>query len=189
MRRDRFDDDRGTRVPGKKTFAALSATAALMLAAPASAGVANDYQGRAEKDKTTFVGFDVAKKNGVKRVSKVTGILHYHCSASGTDPTFGVRSQGSLKVKDNRFGGTLKIPIQQRGGLPTSAKVVINGKLGRKGKASGVIEGIVVFADTGRRGIEAPPEGRCYTGGLSYRLKRGAEVNPPPFRPGTRSLG
>ena len=176
-------------MPGKKTFAALSAGAALMLAAPASAGIANDYQGRAEKDKSTFVGFDVARKNGVKRVSEVTGILHYHCSASGTDPTFGVRSQGSLKVKGNRFGGTLKIPIKQRGGLPTSAKFIIHGKLGKKGKASGVIESIVIFPDSQRRGIEGPPEGRCYTGGLSYRVKKGAEVSPPPFRPGTRSLG
>lgn len=152
-----------------------AAVSIVALAAPAMAGEPNnDYQGRAEHDTGTYVGFDVVKQNGKSKVTNVVGVLSYHCSNGGH--VFGAESQGSLKIDDKkRFDGNLNIPTNVRGGA-LSAHYELSGKLTKDGKAKGIIQGIVVFPS---RGPGSTPTGRCYTGGLRYTLKKGADVPLP----------
>lgn len=160
----------------RRVFAAVTSAAALAMAASAGAGVPdNDYQGRAEHDRGTFVGFDLTKKHGKTKVSHLVAALPYHCL--GDNPTFFSEADGSLRVgSDKHFKGTLQVPIKKRGVDATSAHIEISGKLGKRGKATGVIEGVVVFTNVERGG---PPTGRCYTGGLTYSVKKGATVSFP----------
>jgi hypothetical protein len=157
--------------------AAISLTAS---AASAIAGSINDYEGRAEHDRGTYVGFDLVKQDGKTKVTHLNGVLPYHCQ--GSSETFGTNSRGSLKVTNKRFEGTLNIPIKARGSAAQSAHYELSGKLLAGGKAKGTIQGVVVFIDTGAR--RAASSERCYTGGLRYSLKKGADIPIPLSRTG-----
>ncbi|CAN5583766.1 hypothetical protein BH10ACT11_BH10ACT11_17180 [soil metagenome] len=158
----------------RRLIAALTAGAVLALTASASAGGPdNDYQGRAEHDRGTYVGFDLTKKNGKTKISHVVAVLPYHCPGEG--PTFATGTGGSLRVDSHKhFKGTLKVPLNMRGVDPKSAHIELSGKLGKHGKATGIIQGVVVFVDQARG-----TGGRCYTGGLTYSVKKGANVSFP----------
>lgn len=167
------------------------------LAAPASAGIAlpafpeNEFEGLAERDPYTYVGFDVAKKRDEKKVAKVTAHLAYACDSGETGRALD-RVNGKLSIdEDGEFAGTLRgttdpttMRSTLRGGNPRNVKYRLKGKLKSKKKAKGTIDAQLRFTPgppVSVRG-EAEPV-RCYTGALDWKAKRGAEVEPPPSTP------
>jgi hypothetical protein len=169
----------------RKTTArrALGATILLVggiLATSATAGLPdNQYEGRAEGDSTTYVGFDVVKRNGQRKVKAVSALLHYDCQSGNGGSAF-IRTQGRIKVNDEgRFRGTVRsdeLPTRQaaRGGA-TGTSYLFKGRLRSEGRAKGRIDANLVFPDDPPRGS---PGQRCYSGELDWRAQRGAEVLP-----------
>ena len=139
----------------------------------------NKYEGRAEGDNTTYVGFNVKKKNGERRVKAVSAFLRYNCQGGGGGSAF-ARAQGRIKVDDEgRFEGTVRTDdVPARGSLarggPTGTTYVFKGRLKQGGRAKGRIDANIVFAG----GVRGEPSERCYTGELDWRARRGAEVAP-----------
>jgi hypothetical protein len=157
-----------------------AAAGGLALAVPAQAGFGpanldNEYEGRAERDPFTYVGLDA--RNG--KVAKVTALLHYFCD-DGEQGHARARVEGKLPVKDGgRFAGTLRATrrFTPRGGTtPGHIKYRIRGKLRQRGLASGEIDAEIRFVPPEMRG--AGERVRCYSGGLDWIARRGADVEP-----------
>jgi hypothetical protein len=154
------------------------------LAIPAQAGMEkfeNEFEGVAERDPYTYVGFDVVKKQGEKKVAKVTARLSYACD-DGDGGRADDRVDGKLDVgPDGKFAGTLRgTTIPTRGGA-RDVKYRFKGKFTSKRKAKGTINATLRFTPVSspRGDVERV---RCYTGILDWKAKRGAEVEPPgPF--------
>jgi hypothetical protein len=154
------------------------------LAASAIAGPGlpdNQYEGRAEGDSSTYVGFDVVKNDGQRKVKAVSAFLTYQCQGGGGGEAF-IRARGRIKVnEDGRFRGTVRsdeVPtrgaLARRGAEETT--YLFKGRLKQGGKARGRIDANITFSGPPiRRGT---PGQRCYTGELDWRAKRGAEVEP-----------
>ena len=164
---------------------------ALAIAGTAIAGfgpaeLSNDFEGRVEGDRTTYFGFDVVKKRGVKKVAKVTALLRYSCD-DGDNGYASARVKGKLPVENDRFAGTLRRTadfvsreVAVRGGNPGRITYRMRGKFTSKRKAKGKIDAEIRFRPTKMRGAEVV---RCYSGGLDWKAKRGANVEPvPPLR-------
>lgn len=168
---------RGGRYGGWTLAAALLAVAT---AIPASAGMfdyTNDYEGLVERDPGTYLGFDIVKRNGAKKVARVTARLAYTCD-NGDGGRVTARARGKLPVEGSRFAGKLSVPPDQiparaRGG-ETSMTYAIAGELRRRGRARGTIDAEFRFAGV-PRGSGAT---RCYSGKVDWRARRGADVEP-----------
>jgi hypothetical protein len=172
----------------RRAIAGLAVICAVVITAPAEAGLEklfeNDYEGRAERDQDTYVGFDVVKRGDAKKVAKVTAKLAYSCT-NGSGGRATARARGKLEIGDGEFAGKLRVPQDQ---IPTRATArgtsqsmtyAVAGKLLRRGKARGTIDAEIRFAATARGdGIT-----RCYSGKVDWRAKRGAEVVPQPLGP------
>ena len=171
----------------------------LALPAMAVAGVfapSNEFQGRVEGDPNTYFGFDLGKSNGKQRVKHVTGVLPMSCY-NGDQGMLPVRVHGPFKV--NGIAGLLVglsgETAARTKALATAARerthrhrprifagdgdvdtpigqgeAFLFGFLNRHGKAFGYIQ-VYLQTDT---------FGRCYSGGLNWKVKRGATVAPPP---------
>jgi hypothetical protein len=152
------------------------------LAASAIAGPGfpdNQYEGRAEGDSGTYVGFDVVNNNGNRKVRAVSAFLTYRCQGGGGGEAF-VRAEGGIKVNDEgRFRGTVRtdeVPVRQalaRRGDLTEATYLFKGRLKSGGRARGRIDGNLFFS-----GMPRGESQRCYTGELDWAARRGAEVEP-----------
>jgi hypothetical protein len=168
----------------------------LALAVPASGGFGpaqldNDFEGRVERDRTTYFGFDVLKKRGKQKVAKVTALLRYSCDGGKAGPAR-ARVRGKLRVNDERFGGTLRRTadfgkargLVARGGSPGKIKYRVRGKFVSKRKAKGSIDAEIRFrAAPPTRGVKFI---RCYSGEVAWKAKRGADVEPVvPMRSGS----
>lgn len=162
----------------------LGVTSALLafaaLAASAGAGTSqfdNGYQGRVEKDPSTYFGFDVAKSGGQTKVKKVTAVISYHCqgSAGGGPTQFQGTGQGSLNVhKDKTFAGTMNVPFELRGGSGVpQITYKVKGKLQKHGKAKGTLDAEFLIPGEIRGGN---PPTNCYSGKLGWKVKKGAHV-------------
>jgi hypothetical protein len=163
--------------------------AALALALPASAGIEdifeNGYEGKVERDPATYLGFDVVKENGKKKVTKVTARLGYNCTSGGSG--YGsARAAGRLKVKGGSFAGKVRVPSEDipvraagaRRGSELAMTYDIRGDLLRGGRARGRIDAEIRFGAA--RGDAAD---RCYSGRVDWRAERGAEGDPEPPGP------
>lgn len=149
----------------------VSIAAAGALASPASAGTFPDHQfeGRIQGDRSTYIGFDVKRANGASRVRRIFAVIPAWCHARYGGRAR-VRVEGSIKVRDGRFRGTLRSDFE---GSPFRFK--IRGRLHGK-TASGRLSTRGVYEDAGTtRGGEPTI---CYTGVLRWRAKRGAEADP-----------
>ena len=153
------------------------------LAVPASAGFGpqdldNQYEGRAERDPLTYVGFNIVKKQGEQKVAKLTAHLPYTCD-NGDSGRARARVKGKLRVSADRFAGTLRVtrvPVEARGGSsPGRIKYRVKGKLQENGKAKGEIDAEIRFTPTKMRG--GGDQVRCYTGRLDWKAKRGADLD------------
>jgi hypothetical protein len=160
----------------------LAALGVIALAVPAHAGFGpanldNDFEGRVEGDITTYFGFDVVKKQGKKKVAKVTALLRYACT-DGDGGNASARVKGKLPVKDDRFAGTLRrtADFVARGGSPGRIKYGVRGKFTSKRKAKGTVDAEIRFRAEKMRGFEIV---RCYSGEVNWKARRGADVEPP----------
>jgi hypothetical protein len=161
---------------------AIGGLAAIALAVPAMAGpdpFEREYEGRAERDPNTFVGFDVSGTGDSRKVGEVTALVTYGCdNGDGGDAAGTV--EGKLKVEDDRFRGTLRgtpLPFRAaaaRGPGPSRIKYRIKGRFGKRGKARGTLDATLTFTPT--RGTNLV---RCYTGELDWKARRGADVFVP----------
>ena len=161
--------------------AAAAVVVGLALAVPATAGppgsiVDNEYEGRAERTPSTYVGFDVVPHRGGRKVAKVTALLSYSCVNGDGGDVLG-RVNGRLRIEDDRFAGTLRgQPEPFRAGHPrlgpgsSQIKYRFKGALRKNGKAKGMIDATLKFQP-----LRGGPV-RCYTGGLDWKARRGAEV-------------
>ncbi len=165
--------------------AAAAALIGLALAATAAAGPPgtvfdNRYEGRVERTPNTYLGFDVVK-GGVKKIARVSALLHYNCSNGDGGDAAG-RVRGKLRVEDGAFAGTLRgnpLPFRAasfRGPAPSRIKYRVRGTLLKKGKARGTIDATLTFTPTLRGGERV----RCYTGELDWRARRGADAPVAP---------
>ena len=166
---------------------ATAVVIAIGLAVPAAAGppdiFENRYEGRVERDPTTYFGFDVVKKQGKKKVARVTALLRYNC-VNGTGGDAAARARGKLRVRDGRFQGTVNgqpLPFRaphSRLGPPSSARIEyrVQGELRKRGKAKGKIDATLRFTPT----MRGDGQVRCYSGKLDWKAKRGAETTPKP---------
>jgi hypothetical protein len=165
------------------------ALGALALAVPANAGFGpaqldNDFEGRAEKDVTTYFGFDLKSKRGEQKVAKVTARLRYSCTDGESGPA-SARVKGKLPVNGDRFAGTLRrtADFVDRGGSPGRIKYDVRGKFVSKRKAKGTVDAEIRFRIAPMRGGELV---RCYSGVVDWKAKRGANVEPTfPMRSGS----
>jgi hypothetical protein len=156
----------------------------LMLAVPANAGppgsiVDNDYEGRVERTPTTYIGFDIVRSGGVKRVAEVTALLRYHC-VTGDGGMALARVNGRLRIDGGRFAGTLRgrpepFRAAHRLGPPSTSRIKyrVAGELRRRGRAKGRIDATLSFVPTMMRGGNRV---RCYTGKLDWKARRGADA-------------
>lgn len=158
----------------------VAIAASALMATQAIAGPPdNDYEGRAEKDPSTYVGFNVDGSNGDKKISKVKASLSYTCR-NGNGGGLYAMTKGKLRVKpDHTFAGTLKVSgksVIARGGSEnpfSDMKYRFEGKLGKKGKAKGTIDASLRYAGATARGSASTV---CYTGELDWKAKRGADL-------------
>jgi hypothetical protein len=163
----------------KKTLIAVVLTSALILAIAASAWGRgsfsdNQYQGHAERDPGTFVGFDLEKHDGKTKVTRVQALLRFNCVGSSGGQGL-VAGKGSLPVKSNgSFSGSLRGKFMGgRGVPPPTSTLKISGKLQKHGKAKGKIASTIQFQSQMRGGPS-----HCYTGEVDWKAKKGAVVNP-----------
>jgi hypothetical protein len=161
------------RLAGGATIALAGA-----LAATAIGGIPdNQYEGRAEGDSSTYVGFDVVNNNGKRKVKAVSAFLTYRCQGGSGGEAF-IRTSGRIKVNDEgRFRGTVRaeeVPVRAltRGG-PAEATYLFKGRLKSGGRARGRIDANLFLSEAPRGGSQ-----RCYTGELDWAARRGAEVLP-----------
>lgn len=154
----------------KKALAALTVTAAIASGALASGrGSGNDYQGRAEGDSTTYVGFDLV--NRTTKLKNFGAVLNYHCPGQPDTLSVAGNSKGGLKVKEKgRFSGKLEGRLMSRGDSQ-KLSYKVTGKLGKHGKAKGTVDA-VFFNEFTRGGRPV----RCYSGGLDWKVRKGAHV-------------
>ena len=160
----------------RATSKALVATLAIAATVPAQALAGdplNDYEGHAERDSSTYVGFDKQAKHGKTKVAHVTAALRYTCTNGDGGLAF-LQARGGLKVEQKRFSGKLSIKESPVRGGPSDASYEFAGKLGKHGRAKGTIEGELFLTSMRSRG-GAPV--RCYTGGLDWKAKRGADIS------------
>lgn len=144
------------------------------LAVPASAGpptlFEHEYEGRAERDPDTYLGFDVVRANGGKKVAKFSAFLKYHCAGDSGGNAY-ARARGRLGIANRRFAGTLEadqFPTRAAMGAPDRIRYRVRGKFRRGGVARGRIDA-ELFLNDGTR---------CYSGELDWRARRGAETGP-----------
>jgi hypothetical protein len=170
----------------RRAILILASLGVIALAAPAHAGFGpknldNDFEGRVERDRSSYFGFDVTRRNGERKVAKVTGLLKYSCT-DGKGGGASARVKGKLPVKDDRFAGTLRLTadfvnrgVAPRGGSPGRIKFQVRGKFTSKRKAKGTVDAEIRFNGAPGRG-----EGlvRCYTGKVDWKVRRGADVEP-----------
>lgn len=156
----------------RKYLFAVSALAAASLAAPASAGIDdNQWQGRVERDPNTYFGFDIDRTQSGKKVAKVGAYLGYSCT-NGNQIRAYARIPGRLAVKNGRFAGILRDdnpPSRSARGTADSITYRVRGRFLRGGKARGRIDAELTYSTPG--GL-----GRCYSGDLDWRARRGADL-------------
>jgi hypothetical protein len=154
---------------------AATALAAFSFACVAQAGslAENQYEGRIEKTQATYFGFDIKKDGGVRRVAKVAAYVPYHCRGNGESARLYGEAKGSLRVnQDGTFSGKLDVTDVLLRGTSIRGTYEIDGELGKAGKAKGRIDARLASHDT-KRGLSGL---KCYSGGLDWKAKRGAEV-------------
>jgi hypothetical protein len=178
---------RGTTVRNRSLILCAAILTVLGISVVAQAGVPpptsieNDYEGHAAGgDPATYVGFDLAKKHGVKTVTKFGAFLTYRCDSGPGGTVFG-RAKGSLRVGDNgKFQGTKSVqpvfPAPRGGAEFQDFKYVITGKLGKHGKAEGTIEASLKVPPLRPRGTLS----KCTTKPrkLDWNAKKGANSVP-----------
>jgi len=169
----------------RKLLWVVAAVAGLAIATPASGGFTsgpfnNDFEGRAERDATSYFGFDVQRRRGDVKVAKATALLKYACT-NGKGGGAAARVKGKLPVEDDRFAGTLRRTANfiTRGGNPGKIKYRVRGEFQSRRKAKGTVDAEIRFRDGGQRV-------RCYTGVVEWKARRGANVEPSvPMRSGS----
>lgn len=158
----------------------LASMVTMLVAGSALAGGAaptdDQYQGAVEKTAGTYFGFDLAKKHGVTKVKHVSAIVNYNCAGQGEGGRIYARSNSSLKVKNGRFSGKVKLKtvLPSRGSTGSSGTYGVSGKLLKHGKAKGTVDGVVFLDLSGRGG----PRIRCYSGRVDWKAKKGAHTFP-----------
>ena len=145
---------------------------------PAQAGMADpfeaQYEGHVERDRTTWFGFDVIRRDGKRKVARVKGSLPYNCDDGDGGRGYGV-VRGRLTVGERgRFGGKLEGDRVVARGADDRLAYDLEGRLGSAGRARGTVDAVVTFTSAGRRGTRV----RCYTGELDWRARRGADADP-----------
>lgn len=145
---------------------------------PAEAGPSDlfeaQYEGRVERDPGTWLGFDVIRRDGARKVGRIAGLLRYNCD-SGEGGVAYARVRGKLRVNgEGRFSGKLEGDQVKARGAGDSVTYDMTGRLRDGGGARGTIDSVLRFTSM-RRGGESV---RCYTGELSWRAERGAETDP-----------
>jgi hypothetical protein len=159
-----------------------AAVAGLTIATPALGGFTsgpfnNDFEGRVERDATSYFGFDV-------KVARVTALLKYACT-NGEGGGAAARVRGKLPVEDDRFAGTLRRTADfiTRGGNPGTIKYRVRGEFQSRRKAKGTVDAEIRFREGTPRGGQRV---RCYTGVVQWKARRGVNVEPVgPMRSGS----
>jgi hypothetical protein len=164
--------------------AGISATAVPATAGPTDLFEAQ-YEGRAERDPSTWLGFDVIRRDGVRKVARVGALLRYSCDNGDGGSAYG-RASSRLRVGDEgRFSGKLEADQVKTRGPGNSVTYDIAGRLREGGGARGTIDAVLRFTSASPRGEPV----RCYTGGLSWRAERGADTDPFSRRGSTELRG
>jgi len=156
----------------------LCIAAAWAIVAPAHAGpkdpFAAAYEGRVERDRTTWLGFDVIRDDGRRKVARVAAYVPYNCDDGAAAHGYG-RVNGRLTVgPGGRFAGTLEGDGVIARGADDRLTYALRGRLGAGGRARGTIDAVVRFRSKARGGGFT----RCYTGVLDWRARRGADTDP-----------
>jgi hypothetical protein len=162
-----------------------------LLAVPAlaTAGVLqpdNQFQGRVEGDPNTYFGFDVTGSKDREKVRHVTATLPMTCYSSDQGMVE-TNIPGSFKLRRPRVeiisvgsGGHHRHTVRRlhyrffyaEADVETpdgSGEAYLYGAVRHHGKARGYI----------RVQTHSESLGKCYSGGLEWKAKRGANVNPP----------
>jgi hypothetical protein len=150
----------------------------LAVALPANAGPPdlfdNGYQGKAERDPQNYFGFDVTRRNGERKVGRVTGLLPFNCDDGFSGRAY-ARARGKLAVGDDgRFSGKVVADEFLARGADQKITYKVAGRLGKRGRARGTVDAVLSFQQK-MRGANSI---RCYTGGLDWRARRGADAAP-----------
>lgn len=145
---------------------------------PAGAGPSDlfeaQYEGRVERDPSTWLGFEVIRRDGGRKVGSIAALLAYNCDSGESGRAY-ARVRGKLPVdSEGRFSGKLEGDQVKARGAGSSATYELAGRLGSRGRARGTIDGVLRFRAMTRGGGFV----RCYSGGLSWRAKRGADSDP-----------
>lgn len=156
-------------------IAGICLAAACAVGVPAQAGPVDpfegQYEGRAERDPSTWIGFDVIRRDGKRKVTRVEGYLPYHCDDGDGAHGYGV-VRGKLAVRERgRFAGKLMGDEVLARGADDRLTYDIAGRLRGGGRARGTIDAVVTFIGMSGRV-------RCYTGELDWRAQRGADADP-----------
>lgn len=147
-------------------------------ALPAGAGPSDpfeaQYEGRVERDPSTWLGFEVIRRDGERRVGGVAGFLPYNCDNGEAGRAY-ARVRGKVPVDgEGRFEGKLEGDQAKARGAGDSVTYELAGRLGSRGRARGTIDSVLRFPVMTRGGASV----RCYSGELNWRAKRGADADP-----------
>lgn len=153
-----------------------------LVLAPATraGGPQSEFQGRAEKDPGTFVGFDVAKHNGKSKITKFQAVLAYTCEDGRGGGYAFAKGRGSITAKPSgRFAGKLRITeFESRRGDPLpGSSYAVAGKLPKHGKARGTADAKLIFGGKNRGSSTST----CYTGRVDWKV---TDEPLPPLRHG-----
>jgi hypothetical protein len=157
---------------GKKRIYAGALAACLAVPAVAfGGGVVSDpdYGGKVEGDPNTYFGFDVVKRNGVKRIKRMFVVnIPFGCPDAEQDGRQTGDLEGAIKVRaDGRFAKTRSYNFGDMRGNATGIKYTVRGRL-RGDRARGTFN------------IRLRGSG-CYSGTLRFRAKKPAPEAPKPF--------
>ena len=149
-----------------------------LVALPAGAGTSDlfdaQYEGRVERDPSTWLGFEVIRRDGARKVGRVAGLLPYNCDHGEAGRAY-ARVRGKLPVNgEGRFSGKLEGNQFKARGAGDSVVYDLAGRLGAGGRARGTIDSVLRFLVMRHGGDSV----RCYTGELSWRARRGANTDP-----------
>jgi hypothetical protein len=157
---------------------AISAGTALAGAITPFGDDENDFEGRVERNKDTYFGFDL-KSDGDK-VAGVSAYLSYRCKDSMDGAALFEANDGkTLKVKGGEFSGTVEGKYRatdMRGAEPRSFEFSydVSGELLDGGKAKGSIESRLrvnfIGGDSAR--CEAKDDG-------DWKAEKGADIDAP----------
>lgn len=151
-------------------LAAVIFTLLLLSAAPAKAdhplGHKHQFQGRIDGIRGTYIGFDQKGKKGLKKFGMVAPIACGDVAGGNIIPFPIFSKRIPVKYPKGSKTGKFSIKLDVRDAGVKLGTIKINGT--RKGK---VLKGTISVS------VNLGPPGRCFTGVMKWKAKRGAKVN------------